>query len=111
MNHSCPFCDYAGPSDIIYSDDTLYIIEPLYPVTTGHRLVIPHRHVNDFTTDPDLTGNVTSRALAYADENFEASNIIVSRGKAATQTINHLHIHVIPRRPGDGLALPWATPQ
>lgn len=40
----------------------------------------------------------------------EAANLITSRGGAATQTVFHLHVHVVPREAGDGLALPW-TPQ
>jgi histidine triad (HIT) family protein len=35
-------------------------------------------------------------------------NIITSVGSAATQTVRHLHVHVVPRRRGDGLQLPWS---
>lgn len=40
-----------------------------------------------------------------------AANIITSRGSAATQTVYHLHLHVVPRREGDGLGLPWTDRQ
>jgi histidine triad (HIT) family protein len=40
----------------------------------------------------------------------DAFNIITSAGRDATQTVDHLHLHLVPRRPGDGLALPWAAP-
>ncbi len=37
-------------------------------------------------------------------------NVITSRGAAATQTVRHLHVHVVPRRQGDGILLPWTDP-
>jgi diadenosine tetraphosphate (Ap4A) HIT family hydrolase len=42
---------------------------------------------------------------------LEACNFITSAGAAATQSVPHLHVHVIPRRDGDGLALPWTGQQ
>jgi hypothetical protein len=42
---------------------------------------------------------------------MESFNLITSVGAAATQTVRHLHIHLIPRREGDALALPWTGQQ
>ena len=79
--------------------------------TDGHAMVIPRVHVADFTTDPAVTGAVMVRAaqLAARDDQFAACNLITSRGALATQSVFHLHVHLVPRRENDGLALPWTA--
>jgi histidine triad (HIT) family protein len=84
--------------------------EPIDPVTPGHTIVIPKVHVTDALEDPEITGMVFQRAAELADLAVpmpEGFNLITSVGLAATQSVFHLHIHVVPRNPGDGLALPW----
>jgi histidine triad (HIT) family protein len=49
-------------------------------------------------------------AVAYADP-IGQYNFITSAGKAATQSVMHLHIHIVPRQEGDGLLLPWSGQQ
>jgi histidine triad (HIT) family protein len=55
------------------------------------------------------TAAVMRRAAELMAEH-PAANLITSKGAAATQTVYHLHVHVVPRQGGDGLPLPW-TPQ
>lgn len=115
MRDGCPFCDYAGPSPILteWSHETAgydgcYAIEPLNPVTAGHVLIIPRRHLEDAIDDHAQTAAVFEAACGWIIENAVGDhNLIASAGAAATQTVRHLHVHVIPRRAGDGLALPW----
>ncbi|MDH6700919.1 HIT family protein [Streptomyces griseoviridis] len=106
----CPFCDIvAGRAEarvVRRWPDSLAIV-PLGAVTPGHLLVIPKRHVADVGTDPLVSATTMARAAELAAE-FDACNIITSRGEPATQTVFHLHLHVLPRRDEDGLALPWA---
>ncbi|MGY1439593.1 HIT family protein [Streptomyces reniochalinae] len=107
----CPFCEIAAghaPADIVREwPDTLAVV-PLNPVTLGHLLVIPRTHVPDFTDDPVVTGLTAQRTAELArDLGLTAANEITSKGGAATQTVFHLHRHLVPRAPGDGLALPW----
>ena len=71
--------------------------------------MLPRVHVPDAGTDPDVTAAVMRRAAELMAEHG-AANLITSRGAAATQTVFHLHVHVVPRRPGDGLMLPWSAP-
>lgn len=105
----CVFCDYAGPSPILDDYDDMIVIEPLDPVAPGHALIIPKRHCAHAVADPELAGRVMLGAAHYAQERgFDSCNIITSVGSAATQTVPHLHVHVVPRRPGDGLKLPWS---
>ena len=103
----CPFCDIiAGrlPVTIVRAWLDGLAIVPLNPVTKGHLLVIPMRHVEDFTSDPDLSG----RMMTYESELASAPcNIITSAGREATQSVFHLHLHIVPRSDNDGLALPW----
>ncbi len=104
----CPFCEYAGPSEILADHGHTIVFAPLDPVTPGHLLVVPRRHVEDFSTDPDESGRVAAVAALHA-RNLRPCNVITSLGREATQTVKHLHLHVVPRREGDGLALPWAA--
>lgn len=80
--------------------------EPLHPVAPGHLLVIPQEHVRDAAVEPGVTGQVMKQAAYFARE-LRPCNIITSIGEAATQSVFHLHVHVVPRRRGDGLRLPW----
>lgn len=108
---TCPFCAVAAgdaPATVLAAWPDAVAIEPLNPVTPGHVLVIPREHVKDFTQDPFVTAAVMRRAAQYAGTVGGEMNLITSRGEAATQSVFHLHAHLVPRRVGDGLALPWA---
>lgn len=112
MTKPCVFCDEA----LIQSSEpieraTVYgihvrVFTPLFPVTPGHTLIAPVRHVADATTDP-LVAAACMGAAARVAQRFDSANIITSIGAPATQTVAHLHLHVVPRSPGDGLTLPW----
>lgn len=109
---SCAFCAIVrgdAPALVVAQWPDAIAIEPHHPVVAGHRLVIPVAHVRDAAEDPIVTGAVMARAAAMGDGmSLSAFNLITSKGAAATQTVFHLHVHVVPRREGDGLALPWA---
>lgn len=109
----CVFCEIiAGrtPARMAAGWPDAIAIHPLNPVTGGHLLVIPNAHVADFRTDPVVSALAMARAAELASRMGDA-NLITSAGVAATQTIHHLHLHVVPRRVGDGLALPWTGQQ
>jgi histidine triad (HIT) family protein len=115
----CVFCDIiAGkrPHPKRFKRAPGFVMfEPLDPVTPGHLLVVPRRHANDAAAGPVMAAwamlaaalvSMQLRTLHGLD-----SNIITSVGPNATQTIEHTHLHVVPRRPGDGLVLPWTGQQ
>lgn len=107
---TCVFCRIiAGydPAEIVMAWPAAIAIVPLDPVVDGHIIVMPRAHVEDLTTNPTLTGVVMRHAAQLA---IPPCNIITSAGAEATQTIGHLHVHLVPRRAGDGLALPWTGP-
>jgi len=90
-----------------YAALDIAIIDPLNPVTPGHKIVIPRKHVSDAGANPEVSAFTMQVASAYAAKLECDYNIITSSGRNATQSVFHLHIHVIPRREGDGLHLPW----
>jgi histidine triad (HIT) family protein len=105
---ACPFCEIVAgraPGVLRREWDDAIALVPLNPVTPGHTLIVPKAHVANYAEDPDVTSAVMRRAAEYAPAG--ASNLITSLGPAATQTVQHLHVHVVPRKTGDGLPLPW----
>lgn len=107
MTAACPFCAIVvgeGPATVVREWPEALAIVPLKPVVDGHIIVLPKVHVTDFTTDPAVTGIVTQCAAELAGH---PSNLITSAGAEATQSVFHLHVHIVPRAENDGLALPW----
>lgn len=106
----CVFCARVANADFEYAWKHAVAFAPLNPVTPGHMLVVPRVHVPDFASNPFVTARVIKAAALLAGNLFEDCNLITSRGSAATQSVFHLHIHLVPRHAGDGLALPWTSP-
>ena len=105
----CPFCDIVvgwAQAEVVYEGDEVMAIVPLRPIVAGHVLIIPKAHVRDFTTSYHETG-LSARVAAALGSQYQDCNLITSRGAAATQSVFHLHWHLIPRAVDDGLALPW----
>lgn len=102
----CVFCARINNNQVHRITKDVASFEPLNPVTPGHMLFVPVQHVRDATEQPNITARVVATAAEYA-KMLPACNIITSVGEAATQSIFHLHIHVVPRTFSDGLALPW----
>ena len=111
MRDGCVFCDYAGPNVILWETSAVYAVEPLRQVTPGHTLIIPRAHAAHFADDPAVTAAVFRGAAEYAQvHGIEDCNLITSKGEAASQTVQHVHIHVLPRTWDDALRLPWNNP-
>ena len=103
----CLFCSIP-PERIVRSNDLAFTVMDGFPVTPGHTLVIPKRHVTDyFGLSPEELAacddllRQTRFELMANDAIIEGFNIGMNAGAAAGQTIFHCHIHLIPRRPGD----------
>ena len=107
---TCPFCaivDGQAEARVVEHWTDAIAIIPRNAVAPGHVIVIPKVHVESAATDPVTTGSPMRRAAEMA-KRYDACNIITSVGADATQTVFHLHIHVVPRAKNDGLLLPWA---
>jgi diadenosine tetraphosphate (Ap4A) HIT family hydrolase len=111
---SCVFCAIVAgdaPAIRIYEDAEYLAILDIRPFTRGHTLVIPKRHTVDLTDTPAETlaamatiGQRIARA-ARATELADATNIGINDGRAAFQSVFHIHLHVLPRRNGDKLSV------
>lgn len=109
----CVFCKKITNGELEKDKVGLcFVFEPLDPVVKGHLLIIHQTHTNNFSDDPIISREVMETAAWVAKHHpvkYKEFNIIISQGKNATQTINHLHVHIIPRKKGDGLKLPWGN--
>lgn len=116
----CPFCQRiaAGEYDASWLGGVMF--EPLNPVTPGHRLFVTRTHesplLNPFGYSDEeerAQGLAGVMPLFYVwrrnNDITEEFNLILNAGAAASQTIEHLHLHYVPRREGDGLVLPWTN--
>jgi histidine triad (HIT) family protein len=111
---SCVFCAIVageGSAIRIYEDEDYLAILDIRPFTRGHTLVIPKRHTIDLLDTPPETlaelitiGQRIARA-ARTTELADATNIGINDGRAAFQTVFHVHLHVLPRRNGDKLSV------
>ncbi|WP_037375878.1 HIT family protein [Sedimenticola selenatireducens] len=103
---SCPFCTLDAKR-ILRQTHHAIVIRDGFPVSRGHTLIIPKRHVNSFfeLTDDERVDIFSSlnAAKEYLDYELrpDGYNIGINDGAAAGQTVPHLHIHLIPRYKGD----------
>lgn len=107
QNQTCPFCNPESEIELIVESATAYAIYDKYPVNSGHALVIPKRHCSNYF---DLTFKEQAACIfmlnkvkdiitaKYQPDGF---NIGVNIGDKAGQTVDHVHIHLIPRYNGD----------
>ena len=106
LPNPCAFCTL--PSErLIDENATAMVIRDGYPVSPGHTLLIPKRHMGSFF---DLSAQergdlltLLDRAKLVLDTEFQPKgyNIGINDGPAAGQTVPHLHVHLIPRYEGD----------
>ncbi|ORA24595.1 HIT family protein [Mycobacterium aquaticum] len=111
---SCVFCAIvAGEAPAIrtYEDDDYLGILDIRPFTRGHTLVIPKKHTVDLTDTPPETlagmavvGQRIARAARESGLHADGTNIAINDGKAAFQSVFHIHLHVVPRHDGDKLS-------
>lgn len=106
MKTHCPFCELASER-ILHDFGNVVVVRDSFPVSPGHTLVIPRRHVGSFfdTTLEERTTLLMAldEARRGLDEEYAPGgyNIGINDGPFAGQTVPHLHIHLIPRYDGD----------
>lgn len=119
-NKICLFCQLPD-SRIIASSPLALVIRDAYPVSPGHTLVIPKRHIGSFfeTNNEERLELLNlldqARLKVLTEFNPTAFNIGINDGAAAGQTIAHLHIHLIPRyiddQPDPRGGVRWVIPE
>jgi len=106
MSKPCRFCNLSS-TDIVIANELAVVSRDSYPVSPGHTLVIPKRHVGSFfdtTTEERLAlMELIDQAKLALDREFHpaAYNLGLNDGPAAGQSIPHVHFHLIPRYEGD----------
>lgn len=122
MDHSatedsdCAFCRIAAGSAfarVIHEDQDTLAFLPLRPVTSGHALVIPRRHIRDLWGLDEATATALTRSVLRVAHAVRAAfrptglNVVNSAGASATQSVMHLHVHVVARYEGDRMGNFW----
>ena len=106
MTKPCRFCNLSA-TDILIANELAVVARDSYPVSPGHTLVIPKRHVGSFfeTTTAErlaLLELIDQAKLGLDSELHPAAyNLGLNDGPAAGQSIPHVHFHLIPRYEGD----------
>ena len=113
---NCIFCKLANggiPSKALYEDETFRVILDLGPATRGHALILPKEHSDNLYELPEDTASkvlVLAKKMAqHMTEKLSCDgfNLVQNNGEAAGQTVNHFHLHLIPRYVTDGQKIAW----
>lgn len=105
-NTDCIFCNIPQEK-VIAENDLCFAIYDDFPVSEGHVLIIPKRHVADYfslTEDEVMAIQIMLRELKAqldADLSPDGYNVGINVNEAAGQTVFHVHVHLIPRFKGD----------
>lgn len=104
---SCIFCQRVAHNQVVAANELAAAFHDAFPVSPGHTLVVPRRHVADFfeLTEPEraavLAIVVQVKGLLDGSKRPDGYNVGLNVGAAAGQTVGHAHVHVIPRYEGD----------
>ena len=116
IKEDCIFCKIAKgdiPSATIYESNDFKCILDVAPANRGHALIIPKEHSdNIYELDADMAAKVFSFATVAAkaikeETGCEGLNIIQNNGEIAGQTVNHFHMHIVPRFKDDEVKVTW----
>ncbi len=112
MDPSCIFCKIIAkqfPSNIVYENDHIVVFLDANPIHPGHTLIVPREHYVDMTETPsqvlaDMMVHAKDIGIALLKNGYaDGFNIGVNTKPASGQAVFHTHLHVIPRKTGDGL--------
>jgi diadenosine tetraphosphate (Ap4A) HIT family hydrolase len=104
---SCPFCEKIVRRDFWFESELAVAFPDAFPLTPGHTLIVPRRHETDFFKLTEQEEQAIWRIMRVARKELEARfaphgyNLGVNVGAPAGQTVDHVHIHLIPRYIGD----------
>lgn len=116
----CAFCKIVtgeAPASMVYRDDAIAVFMDLYPVTSGHMLVVPIRHSRSLQeVEPGTAARMMQkaqelgRAIMASDMGCDGYNLFMANGGAAGQEVFHAHLHILPRHHGDGFGFVFPPP-
>lgn len=110
MEDNCLFCRIVSgalPATIVYEDDESLAFLDHRPLFPGHTLLVPREHVETLGELPTkivgpyfAAAQLLSRAIESA---MDAEGTFVAMNNRVSQSVPHLHVHIVPRRKKDGL--------
>jgi histidine triad (HIT) family protein len=112
----CEFCDIGAgraPALVVWQDASNLAFFPLRPAVVGHTLLIPKVHYEDLFGMPDSALSSLMQAVANVGRGLEGAlhpdgmNVIHSAGRAASQSVFHAHVHLVPRWSDDRFGDIW----
>jgi histidine triad (HIT) family protein len=110
MSEPCIFCEIACGrlnAQIVYEDEEAVAFLDIHPLFPGHVLLCPREHYETLTDLPlNLSGPMMAKTQLLAravEEALDAEGTFIAINNRVSQTVPHLHIHVVPRRRRDGL--------
>lgn len=117
---NCIFCKIASgqiPALRVAEDDAMFAFLDIGPLAEGHLLVIPKNHYASLTDMPASECAAVAQHFPRLSQavlkatGLAGCNVLLNSGKSAGQEVMHLHWHIIPRIPGDGLGYRWKPQQ
>jgi histidine triad (HIT) family protein len=115
MNPDCVFCQIIKGEvpnrGIIMDNEDVIALIPLNPVAKGHTLLIPKKHCENILDCDDQVLEILGKEVKILakklieENNATGFNLLNANGKDAQQSVFHLHLHLVPRYPNDGLDL------
>lgn len=114
----CIFCRIAGgeiPSRTLFEDESFRVILDLNPITRGHALILPKEHADNlYELSEETAGEVMKLAKKMALQlkdtlGADGMNLVQNNGVAAGQTVNHFHLHLVPRYGDNGQNISWES--
>jgi diadenosine tetraphosphate (Ap4A) HIT family hydrolase len=115
MSHDCVLCGLVSGElerSVPYEEERALVFMDIRPVVRGHMLVVPRDHapyLADLAEEDALrifeVARRAAAALRASKLRCDGVNLFLADGEAAGQEVYHVHLHVIPRYPGDGFGL------
>ncbi len=112
----CLFCKIANgrmETATVFETSDFRVILDKFPAARGHVLILPKEHFDDiYEMDSETAGKLFALATVVARSmkkvlNCDGLNVLQNNGEAAGQTVNHFHMHLIPRYYNDDVQLSW----
>ncbi|MEV5509681.1 HIT family protein [Streptomyces orinoci] len=107
---NCAFCAIvtgAAPAHLVFEDNTAVAFLDARPLFPGHVLVVPRRHTATLTDLPAAQVGPfferIRRITGAVERGMAAAGSLVAANNRVSQSVPHLHVHVVPRNPRDGL--------
>ena len=116
VKDDCIFCKIAKgdiPSATVYESNDMKVFLDVAPANKGHALIVPKEHFdNIFQLDAETAGRIFSMATVVAraikeETGCDGLNVVQNNGEVAGQTVNHFHLHLIPRFKDDDVKVTW----